>query len=178
MKVRNRWTAVATTAAVLALTACSSDEPAPEADPPAASTHATAAPTPAPTPTPSPTPISKEQAGAAYLALVAPVNALVTPWNDAIAASDWASLRAQAQPYADANRAFADGLMAAEWPPEAQGAVDGLVAELAADISAFVQVAGTTADADTIATINAFPARGSSAQQLRMILGLENVPAG
>jgi hypothetical protein len=174
MKLNHHWTAIAVTVGALALAGCSSDETLPETAP----ATSEAAPAPVESAAPAPTPISKEQAGAQYLELVAPVNQLNGPWNDALAASDWAALRQQAQPYADALRAFADGLMAAEWPPEAQPSVDALVGELAAEITAFVQIAGTTTDAETVGAVNAFPAPGSSAQQLRMILGLENVPTG
>jgi hypothetical protein len=175
VKLNTRWTAAAVIAGVLTLAACSSDETLPDTVPATPTAEAAA---PAQSATPSPTPLSNEQAGARYLELVGAPNALTEQWNSAISASDWTTVRTLAQSYADANRTFADGLMAAEWPPAAQPAVDGLVAELAAEISGFVQIAGSTTDDETVAALNTFPARGSSAQQLRMILGLENVPAG
>lgn len=175
MRVNNRWTATVGIAGVLVLSACSSDDSAAQETAPSTSSAAAAGPAETVTPTPTPTPISKEQAGAAYLEMVAPANALTAQWNDAVNASDWATVRTLAQTYADTDRAFADALMSAQWPPEAQSAVDGLVAELAGEIAAFAQIAGTSADDETIGALNTFPARGSSAQQLRMTLGLDNV---
>lgn len=175
MNITQRWTGTALVVGALTLMACTSEEPVPDVPP--ASPPQAAAQTASATPTPTATPISKEQAGAQYLELVAAPNALSGQWNDAVNASDWATVRTLAQTYAETDRAFADALMAAEWPPEAQAAVDGLVAELAAEIVAFAQIAGTTADEATIVVLNTFPARGSSAQQLRMGLGLDNVPS-
>jgi hypothetical protein len=65
-------------------------------------------------PTPAPTPISREAAGVQYLALVAPVNALIEPWNTARDGGDHATIRTLAAELAAMYRAFADDLIASE----------------------------------------------------------------
>lgn len=164
---------------VLLLAGCadSSTEESPEPAAPS-SPVASESPEPVSEPTPTPTEVSIEDAGARYLELVEPVNALVTPWNQSWEASDWQGLKVQAAPYADALRTFADGLRSSEWPPEAQPAVDTLVSELAAEIVVFLQVSVAEGD-DAIATaVSQMPAPSGTAQQLRIILGLDNVPVG
>lgn len=175
-----RATAALVAVLSVALAGCSGT-PAATPDRPAATTAQETTPpptTPAPSPTPSPTPtaLSVEAAGARYLELVAPANAVAGEWNDAYEIQDVAAMRALAQPMADALRTLADGIAATEWPEEAQPAADALILELAAEIAVFVQAAGATSDdafADALLTM---PQSGGAAQLMRMSLGLENVP--
>lgn len=153
------------------------DEPAAAAAAPQV-TETSAPPSETATPTPTPVPITIEEAGSAYLALVAPSNALADQAQAAVDAEDWAQLRVVAAQLAAADRAFADGLLAAEWPPGAQSAVDSLVAELAGHIQGNLAVAASTTDEELSLAFEQFPTTGTSAQQLRMILGLDNVSVG
>lgn len=178
---RSLLPALLATAVALTLAACAGGEDASEAAPAAtASPVAVETTRPAPTPTASPTPaaMSKEEAGAKYLELVAPSNALVEPFNAAAAANDTAQVRALSAQQAEAYRAFADGLVAAQWPPEVQGAVDRLVTALAGDIAAFATAGASETDDQLWAALNARPAPSSAGQEIRILLGLENVPAG
>jgi len=132
-----------------------------------------------PTPEAStPVEISIEDAGARYLELVAPSNELAPAWNSAWEANDWQSLKAQAGPFAEALRTFADGLRAAEWPAEAQSTVDALVGELATEIVYFLQVAAAEGDDEIAAAVSQMPESTGAAQTLRIMLGLENAPIG
>jgi hypothetical protein len=136
---------------------------------------AIAAATPTPTPTPTPTDISAKDAGAKYLLLVAPSNAAAPAWNQAVKAADYATLRTLAPQRAADYRTFADGLVAADWPDAAQSTVDALVGELASQIPIYLGLAASTTDDEAIGYLNSF-ASTSSAQKLRILLGLGNVP--
>ncbi|MBB2921278.1 hypothetical protein [Cellulomonas cellasea] len=168
---------VAVGALALLVAGCGTVEEPAEAPP---TDVVSASPTPSETPSASPTPtaITREEAGARYLELVAPVNAGIEAWNAAAAASDYATMRAMAGERAASYRSFADGLIAAEWPPEAEAAVDRLVSELAGDVGVFVQVGTSTTDAETQQALALAAPPGSAAQELRMLLGLDNIPAG
>ncbi|MBO0900860.1 hypothetical protein J1G43_12890 [Cellulomonas sp. zg-ZUI22] len=163
----------------LALTACAGGDGAAPAATDASSSSVEGL-TQAPTPTPSPTPtvMSKEQAGAKYLELVAPSNALVAPFNAALEADDVATVRTLCAQSATAYRGFADGLIAAQWPAEVQPAVDRLVTDLAGEISAFATAGASETDDQLWAALNARPAPSGAGQEIRMLLGLGNVPAG
>lgn len=130
-----------------------------------------------PTPTPTPEPITREQAGENYLALAEAANAAAGVVNAPLEAGDVLAAREASTGTADALRAFADGLLAAEWPPEVQPAIDKLVAETAAEIPIWLQAAATTTDADFWNEISKLAPTGS-AQEVRILLGLENVPVG
>jgi hypothetical protein len=167
--------ALAVGALLLAVGGCSSSTPDAAASAPAATESTTLV---EPTPTPTPTPISREAAGAQYLALVEPVNALVAPWTAAADAGDYATMRTLAAELATQYRTFADALIAAEWPAEAQPAVDELVTELASDIQLNLQVAASTTDVEIDNLFASSPPNGGAAQKLRMLLGIDNVPVG
>ncbi|GIG39549.1 hypothetical protein [Cellulomonas phragmiteti] len=164
---------LATTVAV-ALSACSG-EAAPAATTGTVETSATVR-TPAPLPEPSATAMSTQDAGAHYLDLVAPSNALGAPFRAAADAKDTARVRDLSRETAAAYRALADGLQAARWPPEAQGAVDRLVADLAVQVITFTDAAEAETDEQMWAELDARPAGSGAAQELRTILGLGNVP--
>lgn len=74
---------------VLLLAGCASSSPDESSEPAAPSSPVASESTEsASEPTPTPTEISIEDAGARYLELVEPVNALVTPWNQSWEAGD------------------------------------------------------------------------------------------
>lgn len=134
----------------------------------------TAQPTPT-APTPTPAPITAEAAGEQYLALVEPYNAAINAVALAVEADDMAALRAASGEYAAAARTFADGLVAAEWPPEAQPLVDRMVGELAQRIPPAISLAQTGTDEETRIALATLPDVASSSQELRIILGLDDV---
>lgn len=170
-----RRSAVSLVVAVLALAGCAATpQPASMGSTSGTPTAIAAA---TPTPTPTPTDISAKDAGAKYLLLVAPSNAAVPAWNQAVKAADYATLRTLAPQQAADYRTFADGLVAADWPDAAQSTVDDLVGELASQIPIYLGLAASTTDDEAIGYLNSFPST-SSAQKLRILLGLGNVPIG
>lgn len=162
----------ATLAGALLLAACS----APATDDPPAVEPTTQAPPETPTPTPTPETLSMEEAGEVYLGLVAPGNAITDEMNAAIDAEDWATVRDAAGRQAVAQRELADALMATEWPTEIQPAVDALFAEIALQVPVYQAIANSTTDEELVAAFDSFPASSGAAQQIRTLLGLENVP--
>lgn len=137
---------------------------------PAAPTTAPAS--PSPTPTPTPTEISRDAAGAQYLTLVEPANAACATFSDAVGSD---AIRAAAQACADALRTFADGLVAAQWPADTQSTVNDLVAAVSSEIAGLVRVAGSQSDDDLTGALATLVSDNSSAQHLRILLGLDNV---
>jgi hypothetical protein len=135
----------------------------------------TAAPTPSETPTPAAMTI--EEAGAKYLELVAPSNDLVDDWKTAYDAHDTAAIRRVCADRAAADRAFADAMVAASWPASVQATVDDLLGEVAASIPVYLQIAASTDEDDTWDLVYyGFPESQGSAQKLRILLGLPDVP--
>ena len=127
--------------------------------------------------TPTPTPITLEEAGASYLALAEHANAVGDVFNAAVDSDDMAQMRTAATANADALRTFVDGLVASEWPPEVQPAIDKLISETAAEVPLWASVGASATDDDFWWTLNQIPAT-NSAQEVRVLLGLENVPVG
>ncbi|KRC37484.1 hypothetical protein [Oerskovia sp. Root22] len=127
-------------------------------------------------PEPTPTEISIEEAGAQYLALVEPYNAALPAVVASFEANDLPAARIAAGDLAAAGRAFADGLVAAEWPASAQPAVDGVVAELAAELPIYLAIAASTEDQKTIDLTYQIPEQQGNGQKLRILLGLPDVP--
>jgi len=154
----------------------SADEPAATATAPQVSETA-AAPSETAAPTPTSVPITVEEASASYLALAEHANAVGDVFNAAVDSDDMAQMRTAATANADALRTFVDGLVASEWPPEVQPAIDKLVSETAAEIPLWASVGASATDDDFWWTLNQIPAT-NSAQEVRVLLGLENVPVG
>ncbi|WP_432457947.1 hypothetical protein [Cellulomonas iranensis] len=127
-------------------------------------------------PSPSPTPMTIEEAGAKYLELVAAPNSKVAEFNEAHQAGDTARLRVMCAETGTLYRSFADGLLAANWPEEAQSTVDKLVSQLATEIAVYTRAGATSTDDELWAALAEMPERQAYGQELRMILGLENVP--
>ena len=68
---------------------------------------------------------------------------------------------------------FYEGLVAAEWPDDAQGAVDDLVAEISATAQWFGQVASATTSEELLLILERSPGQESNAAGvLRAQLGL------
>ena len=126
-------------------------------------------------PEPTPTEISLEDAGAQYLALVEPFNVAAAAWEEPYRANDWPAVRTAAAGLAETGRAFADGLVASEWPSSAQPTVDALVGELAGEVPVYLSIAASTTDQELIDLTYTFPERQSNAQKLRILLGLPDV---
>lgn len=157
--------------AVLLVAGCSGGE-APAG---VASTPAVEEPAPVES-TPTPTEISIEEAGAQYLALAEPYNAALPAVKESFGANDLPAARIAAGQLAAAGRAFADGLVGAEWPASAQETVDAVVAEVAAEIPVYLAIAASTDDQQTIDLTYTLPPQQGSAQKLRILLGLPDVP--
>lgn len=131
---------------------------------------------PVPTSTPTPEPISREEAGANYVALADAVNAQGSLINPLLESGDVAGARVAATDTANALRAFVDGLIANEWPAEVQPAIDKLISETSAEIPIWLSAAATTTDEDFWAQIYTLPSAPGSANEVRILLGLDNVP--
>lgn len=170
--MNTRTAAMAAALGVALLVAGCSGGASPAEAPSASPVETTAAVEPAPTPTE----ISAEDAGAQYLALVEPYNAALPAVTSSFEANDLPAARVAAGGLAAAGRAFADGLVAAEWPASAQPAVDGLVAELAAELPIYLAIAASTEDQETIDLTYQIPEQQGSGQKLRILLGLPDVP--
>lgn len=168
-------TARITTTLVAGLLLAGCSAPADEPEAPATETT-TQAPAETPTPTPTPETLSMEEAGAVYLELVAPGNAITDEMNAAIDAEDWAAVREAAGRQAVAQRELADALIATEWPAEIQPAVDTLFAEIATQVPVYQAIANSTTDEELVAAFDTFPASSGAAQQIRTLLGLDSVP--
>lgn len=107
-----------------------------------ATTPAPVAQSPSPSPSPSPTPTepTTEQAGAQYLAIVAPYNEALNALydyldttGDLLEPDELATALPMAASLADANRAFGIALQQAAWPVAVQSTVDDLAAGAAAE---------------------------------------------
>lgn len=156
-------------AAVLSACGGGSSEPAAA---PASSTTTVA-------PSPTPTEISREDAAAQYLELVAPYNEANARFK-AVADGPWdqSAFTDAASKLADANQAFVEGLVTSEWPANAQGTVDELAAASAGGTSLMRQMAQVQSVEDVAALVLSAPKPSSDApaQLLRVKLGLDEVP--
>lgn len=177
----NARLATAAVAAAILLVGCSTSnvETTPTAEQtPSPVAHAT--PDSSPAPTPEVAEPTKEEAAQQYLDLVQPVNDVIggnqDAWNKAFDANDWQQMSALAAASLDAERAFADGLIDASWPEDVAPLVDKMVSQTATEMAWYAGLANATTETDFW---NAFGAGGdfdrSSAQELRIRLGLDNV---
>lgn len=140
-------------------------------------------PTPSPTasPTPSPTPIPTPDAGAAYLAAVAPANAALCTANAAAAkaGTNLKALQAALAPLGPSTRAVADALRKIAFPPRAQSIADELIAkdgEYSASIAAFVAATDIPSANDLLDRLETQNADAAGiANRLRGELGLPDV---
>ncbi|MFF2621266.1 hypothetical protein [Oerskovia jenensis] len=160
---------------LLGLTACSSGREAAGETPAPTTAVTTDVETLEVGPEPTPTEISTEDAGAQYLALADKFNVAAGAWYT-VDPNDFAAVRAVAAQVAEADRAFADGLVASEWPAEVQPTVDALVGEIAAETPIFLQIAASTTDQQLIDLRNQLPEQQGNGQKLRILLGLPDVP--
>lgn len=133
--------------------------------------------TPTPEPEPTSTVLTREEAGQRYLQLVEPWNAGVPEWTAALDAEDVPRLRELAAANADKLRTFVDGLIETEWPENVQPAVDRLITENAADISAWAAAGASRTDEEFWQALNTLGTAGS-AQEVRALLGIDAVPVG
>jgi len=172
---------VSATAVVLALVGCSSDEQSAESASAPINASTTVAATAAPeataevTPEPTPTAMSIEEAGDYYLEHVAVANAAISAINDAyMSGAPDAEVRALAAECVEADRAFADALVAADWPETVQSTVDALIGELADGIQAFQNISESTTHEGLVAAWNSFPESPGNGQKIRILLGIPN----
>jgi hypothetical protein len=152
------------------LVGCSSPStPAPESR---STTKTSATPTSTPTPTPTPTVWTKPDAGAAYLGMVAPVNANLARLKAAVGANDLGKITAACKEQARLEDAFARDLDAGSWSKDVRPLVDDLIASVASQRSLFIScaTAKSLSDLETPRP-NADPHPGAG-QVLRVRLGL------
>ncbi|WNM27342.1 hypothetical protein RN607_14255 [Demequina capsici] len=124
--------------------------------------------------------ITLEEAGQQYLDIVRPVNEAILAkkdaWDAAVDASDWETLTEISATWEDANRAFVDAMLTAEWPDDLQPYVDTIVTDTADDIAFYAGVAkATTVDEFQTAWLYPVDFSNAAAQDLRIRLGLGNV---
>lgn len=152
--------------AALGLTACSGSSDA--VQPLAAAVTTTA-----PTPSPTPTMLTKQQAGAAYLAAVTPSNKALNKVEKTLKTRNLAKIRAAAKSAAKANRAFLVVLTDTQWPKNVQKNVDKLSADVASDQTALTEVGKSTNMKDANGYWSNLSSDNSQAQLIRVKLGLK-----
>ena len=176
MRTPERLAGVLLTVSALALSGCSFSihtESAPASTTPAPALTAEAA---TPTHTPSSSPLSIEEAGQAYLAMVAAPNAAVGAFGRACDNNDVKAARAAARPAAAALRTFGDQVAATAWPATVQPTATQLLPGFASDLRFFDEVAAAKTDAAAVAIISGYRPRDTSGQAMRTLLGLPDLP--